>query len=233
MKITLAGGQTAELLADRAVWLAESASLLIADLHLGKAQSFRSQAIPVPGGTTGALLARLDRLLIANTARELIILGDFIHDARSDDAGALSRFTAWLSKRPDLAVHVVPGNHDRKARSLLKASGIHLHEGGLARAGVALLHEPDGARQSFAIAGHLHPVAVLNTRLERVRLPCFWLRARSLVIPAFGEFTGGFAVKPEAGERLFVADGERVHEVRGTERRDWCAAAAGRPRGST
>ena len=43
-----------ELLADRAVWLAATRTLLIADLHLGKAQSFRRAGVPVPSGTTAA-----------------------------------------------------------------------------------------------------------------------------------------------------------------------------------
>lgn len=48
---------------------------------------------------------------------------------------------------------------------------------------------------------------------DRLRLPCFRVGAPVGVLPAFGAFTGGHPVRPAAGERLFVADGESVHEL--------------------
>lgn len=58
-----AGGVPIELLAERAAWLPASKTLLVADLHLGKAQSFRRSGVPVPAGTTAAMFGRLDRLI--------------------------------------------------------------------------------------------------------------------------------------------------------------------------
>jgi uncharacterized protein len=46
----------------------------------------------------------------------------------------------------------------------------------------------------------------LRSKLDTLRLPCFWLHGRVLTLPAFGEFTGGHAVGSQrsAKERLFV-----------------------------
>ncbi|NBP80976.1 hypothetical protein EBU58_09735, partial [bacterium] len=51
-----------ELLPGRGAWLPTSRTLLVADLHLGKAASFRHAGLPVPEGSSGGDLQRLERL---------------------------------------------------------------------------------------------------------------------------------------------------------------------------
>jgi DNA ligase-associated metallophosphoesterase len=206
-------GLPVELLGSRAVWMPRSASLLLADLHLGKAQSFRSRAVPVPAGTTASALARLDALIASRPARELIVLGDFLHDRRAFDSSALPSFVAWRARYPSLTIHLVRGNHDRAAGDPPPECGIEVEPESLERGGLMLRHEPEPAAEGFAIVGHLHPVVRLIGAVDRLRLPCFWLRARALVLPAFGEFTGGWPVQAAPTDRLFVADGQRVLEV--------------------
>lgn len=45
-------GETLHLLPSHALWWPSGQALLIADLHLGKATSYRALGQPVPGGTT-------------------------------------------------------------------------------------------------------------------------------------------------------------------------------------
>jgi hypothetical protein len=56
------GGQALTLLPEKAAFLAESRTLLVADVHIGKAVSFRSFGVPVPRGTTGETLSALSAL---------------------------------------------------------------------------------------------------------------------------------------------------------------------------
>ena len=56
-------GESLRLLPDRALLWPRARTLVIADLHLGKAQHFRRAGIALPRGGTGHDLARLDRLL--------------------------------------------------------------------------------------------------------------------------------------------------------------------------
>lgn len=72
-------GQALWLLADKAIYWPARRALLVADVHIGKAASYRALHQPVPRGTTEATLARLDRLLAAQDCEQLIILGDFLH----------------------------------------------------------------------------------------------------------------------------------------------------------
>ena len=53
-------GVELRLLPDPALWWPAEATVFIADLHLGKAASFRALGQPVPGGTTRDNLQRLD-----------------------------------------------------------------------------------------------------------------------------------------------------------------------------
>ncbi|HEX6019288.1 MAG TPA: DEAD/DEAH box helicase, partial [Burkholderiaceae bacterium] len=77
------GGASLVLLAERAAYLPAQRALLVADVHVGKAASFRGLGVPVPGGTTGGTLARLSTALAASGATRLIVLGDFVHSACS------------------------------------------------------------------------------------------------------------------------------------------------------
>ena len=70
-------GETVRLLADRALYWPARARLLIADLHLGKGDTFRAAGIPIPSGGTAHDLTRLAALVELVHACELWILGDF------------------------------------------------------------------------------------------------------------------------------------------------------------
>src|SRR5215211_5787433 len=53
-------GEEIHLLAERALWWPNASTLIVADLHWGKASTFRAAGIPIPIGTTSDDLARLD-----------------------------------------------------------------------------------------------------------------------------------------------------------------------------
>ena len=55
-------GQTLMLLPEKAIFLPESDTLLVADAHFGKATSFRQLGVPVPKGTTEETLGVLTRM---------------------------------------------------------------------------------------------------------------------------------------------------------------------------
>ena len=92
---TQVAGLVLRLLPQRAAFLPDAGLLLVADLHLGKAQSFRRLGVPVPGGTTAETLARLDEALAATGARGIVFLGDLIHSARSRAPAAWEAVARW------------------------------------------------------------------------------------------------------------------------------------------
>jgi DNA ligase-associated metallophosphoesterase len=212
------GGERVQLLGARAAYLPAHAALLLADLHLGKGQAFRRLGVPVPRGSSRETLARVDALLAVTGATRLVVLGDLLHAARGRSAAldgeATQAIERWQAQRPGLQLELVRGNHDRHAGDPPPAWGVRVADGVLRLGGVALRHEPEPLDGAYVLAGHLHPVLRLaGPARDRMRLPCFCIGERVGVLPAFGAFTGGHPVRPAAGQRLFVAAAESVHEL--------------------
>lgn len=208
-----AGGERLHLLPDRAVFLPAHRTLLVADLHLGKAVAFRRWGVPVPHGTTGESLARLSALVARLGASRVVFLGDFLHSPRSQASPSLQAALQWRAGHPGLALDLVRGNHDRRAGDPPAALGMGLHDEPLRLGGLALCHHPRPVAGAYVLAGHLHPGTVVGRGLDSVRLPCFWFGAQVGVLPAFGAFTGMHRVRAEEGDRLFAVTGTQVLPV--------------------
>jgi len=207
------GGATLMLLAERAAFLPDLQTLLVADVHVGKAASFRGLGVPVPHGTTAGTLDRLSAALAASGARRLVILGDFVHAQRSFTPATRATLARWRAAHAALSITLLRGNHDDRAGDPPAALGIEAVDGPLACGPYRLVHEPQERPEGYVLAGHVHPGVVVGRGFDRLRLPCFHFGARVGVLPAFGEFTGTHALPREEGDRVYaIADG-RLHEV--------------------
>ena len=200
-------GETVQFLADRALYWPARQRLLIADLHLGKGDVFRAAGIAVPTGGTALDLNRLDVLLQLTGAKQLWILGDFLHGARS-----LAVEAAWrelLANHPALAVSVVSGNHDRALDpAALRVS--RLPED-VCDGPFRFRHhprQPADASVQHVLCGHLHPVVRLPGLVGR--FPAFALRPGEMVLPAFSRFTGGWLIGDAAQRWIACARGVLV-----------------------
>ena len=207
-------GERLVMLPERAmVWRARK-TLFVADFHLGKAASFRSAGIPMPSGTTTENVERLERCIAAHGVKRLVFLGDFLHSAEGRAERTLARFAEWRASREDLDIVLVRGNHDDRAGDPPTEWGVRCVNPGEGMAPFALVHEPKPVRGGYALAGHIHPAVRLTGGAgESLRLPCFWFGPRVGVLPSFGAFTGSAAVRPKAGDRVFVVADEEVIEI--------------------
>ena len=198
-------GQPLQLLAERALWDPSERQLLLADLHLGKAESFQASGIPLPSDGDLGNLNRLLELAARWQPKRLVVLGDLIHSR----LGLTGELRAKLEALPELLgcpLELIGGNHERGSwiEGLPQQPS---HRSGM----LWLSHEPETPPepQLLNVCGHLHPVAVLRHGSDRLRLPCFGLdrAARRLLLPAFGDLTGGHPC-PEPCERWLIADGQ-------------------------
>jgi len=208
------------LVPGRAAFLPATATLLVADLHLGKAATFRSQGIPVPEGTAQKDLARLALLVAATRARRLLVLGDLFHAKSGCTEEVFAEFTATRGRFAATEVLLVAGNHDRSVGRLPAGLGIDsvlrthdeppfhfVHEPGTP------LPEPD-RDEPFTVAGHLHPtIALTSPSGDRLTDRCFVAEPGLLVMPAFGSFTGGHRVTPTDQSRIWIARDDGVVDV--------------------
>jgi DNA ligase-associated metallophosphoesterase len=191
-----------ELLAERAVWDPQQRTLLVADLHLGKAESFQAHGIPLPSDGDACTLNRLLALAHRHRPTELIVLGDLLHGRH----GLTAELRDKLRALPELLgcrLRLVGGNHERGCWLEGLAA-----EPGLALGPLWLSHEPERRPGLLNLCGHVHPVAVVGGGADRLRLPCFALVAEGerLLLPAFGTLTGGHPVT-EAERLWLVAEG--------------------------
>lgn len=234
--MTLAPGWHLLLHPSGAAWLPAVDALLVADLHFGKAASFRRLGVPVPEASTGGTLDQLRRLLddlpslpaaaAPRGAVQLVVLGDLLHAARGRSAVMLEAVQSALQlmqahpAAPGLQLHLVRGNHDAAAGDPPAHWGVQLHDEPWRLGPWALCHEPQQAPGAYALAGHWHPCTVLRgPARQRLRLPCFWFGdagSRPVgVLPAFGDFTGMHPIDAHPGDRVWAIGGQVVREVPG------------------
>jgi DNA ligase-associated metallophosphoesterase len=208
------GDEELILLPQKAAFWPRERMLIIADIHFGKAAAFRSFGIPVPKGTTTENLQALDALIELTGANHVLFLGDFLHARAAHAASTQAAMLAWRRRRCDLILTLVRGNHDKHAGDPAGELGIDLVDEPYTVGPYSFCHHPDIAAPGYVLAGHVHPVYVLATRSDALRLPCFIAGPTRMILPSFGAFTGGHALKPEPGERVWVSSGEAVHSVR-------------------
>jgi DNA ligase-associated metallophosphoesterase len=212
-------GSVVRLLAQRALWWPAERTLFVADVHLGKAETFRALGVPVPAGPTEATLRRLAALVDDTAARRLVVLGDLLHARVAQQSATLGALRAWRRERAALHFTLVRGNHDDRAGDPPADLGIEVVDAPSRLGPFALCHEPEPtpdpcAPAGYRLAGHRHPAVRLRGRAgDRARLPCFQVGPGQAVLPAFGEFTGAADVVPAPRERLFAIAGDRVIEV--------------------
>lgn len=216
-------GERWRLTGDRLLELPRKRALLVADLHLGKTAAFRAAGVPVPE-VLAADLALLGRAIDAASAEHLLVVGDLIHASHGRTAAVLDGFARWRVERPTLQITLIRGNHDVRAGDPPRAWGMSVVSGPVRPwndVDVELVHDPDSEPngQRPSIGGHIHPAVRLGDGVSSLRAPCFWVRAGrdglapTMVLPAFGRFTGGHAVRPRTGDRIFAVGPGQVAEV--------------------
>lgn len=209
-------GETLWLMPERAAFWPARRMLLVADWHLGKVEVFGSRGLAIPDGGTARDFGTLDALVAATGAARVLVLGDLMHAPPRPGDEWPRQLADWLAARPDLAMTVVAGNHDRVSAAALPAglgARIEWQDEGLDEGPFRFEHEPADLPGRYTIAGHLHPTRRLVMAGDRVRAPAFWLRTEYAVLPAFGNFTGGMNIDPAPGDRVYVTGPGAVIDV--------------------
>lgn len=213
-------GQTLMLLPEKAIFLPEHDTLLVADVHLGKATSFRQLGVPVPAGTTDETLGVLSRLIRQLDVKRVVFLGDLLHSARSLAPDTLATVLRWRELHSAVELTLVRGNHDDHAGDPPAVLDIQAFDEPVMLQQLAFSHHPRPMAGAFVLAGHLHPCVSVGGRAhDWHRLPCFWFSPRVGVLPAFGAFTGMQEVRVQPGERVFATGADRVVELKPRPRR--------------
>lgn len=220
MIVQVLAEETVQLLPERALFWPRKNLLVIADIHFGKAAAFRAQAIPVPHGTTAENLAALDALIARYAVSHIVFLGDFLHAKTARSPATLNALQAWRLSHAALRLTLVRGNHDVHAGDPPANLHIDVVDEPWHIDGFAFCHHPDTLTHGYVLAGHVHPVFRLKTGSDTLRLPCFLIGDSRMILPSFGAFTGGYAISPDASERVVVTAGTSVFQIPSTTLRE-------------
>lgn len=195
----------------RAAFWEERQTLLLADLHLGKARHFRRSGIPVPQGVADATWDRLLSLLFDFKPHRVLFLGDLFHSDYNREWEELGDLTRQFG---DISFELVRGNHDILSSSAYARAQLTVHLEPLSEGPFLFSHHPieEVPEGQYNLAGHVHPaVSLQGGARQRLKLPCFYFGTRQGILPAFGQFTGTQRIRPSPGEQVFViADQEIV-----------------------
>lgn len=210
--VTSVGGHELELLPERAIWWKEYDSLLIADLHLGKANHFRKAGVPVPHAPNDTNLQHLITLIQVWKPKRVYFLGDLFH---SHYNAAWESFGQVLSSFKHISFELIQGNHDIMSDYQYEKIDLRVYKEPLLLGNFTLSHEPLKEFTGYNLAGHIHPGVRMRGRgRQYLRLPCFYFGARQGLLPAFGALTGTYPVKPKANDRVFVVTEKKIIKVK-------------------
>lgn len=188
-KNILCNGEVLAITNQRVLFWEAQKSLILSDLHIGKAAHFQKSGIPIPSSILVEDLKRLAQLIHHFNPKQLIVVGDLFHAAYNKD---LDEFKVWLSQFLDLKLQLIKGNHDRLKQPVYNDFNIEVHQPSLEISNLKFVHDfVETAINSFTISGHTHPgVFIKGNARQRIKLPCYQLTSSQLILPAFSLFTG-------------------------------------------
>ena len=206
-------------LAEGALYWPRHGWLVVADLHLGKAETFGESGFYLPFETQYRDLEKIRLAADRMGAREILFLGDLVHARVGVSSELRVRFGEWVNSFPG-SVRMIVGNHDLgtvKSWPMEWSKVERVPEGDRLREGDFLFaHEPPGEGKEtipFTWAGHIHPCVRLELGPDRFRLPAFVVKENFGLLPAFSGLAGGYEIKRARGTRLYPTDGERIYSL--------------------
>lgn len=202
------------LTAGRSIFWEEEKTLVLSDLHLGKAGHFRKSGIGIPQTVFKEDMQRLVSQVQYFKPAMILVVGDLFHSSSNKEH---ELFYKWVKDIPGISIHLVKGNHDILEISGYHNAGIRVHNEELVMGDFLFTHDIAACnikKGLYCFSGHVHPgVIISGMGKQSLRLPCFYFGKDHAVLPAFGKFTGTHAIKPETGDHVFALAGNKVMKV--------------------
>ncbi len=187
----------------------ERGLLFISDLHLGKVSHFRKYGAAIPTAAIPGNFIHLDECIRHFCPQEIFFLGDLFHSYLNSE---WQLFEAWAQKI-NCKMVLVAGNHDIISPLKYEVLGIQVVPE-VSIEGFLFTHQPEEREGYFTVSGHLHPaVRIRGEGRQSLRLPCFFMSAGQLILPAFGSFTGMHTMEKTAGDDVFAIADRQVIKI--------------------
>lgn len=198
------------LLPEKALYWPEQKTMVVADVHVGKAAHFRKNGVAMPVDAVQNELAVLTQLISQYAPKKLVFLGDLFHATPNVEWLALQQ---WLAELTGTEVLLVRGNHDIHVGDDMLAQLTIVHQ--LQQGNFIFTHEPlnEVSNGFYNLCGHIHPgVKLIGKGKQQLRLPCFHFTKNQGILPAFGSLTGAMPMATK-NARVFAVASQKVLEV--------------------
>ncbi|MBA3829780.1 MAG: ligase-associated DNA damage response endonuclease PdeM [Taibaiella sp.] len=196
-------GENLKLLPERAIWWPSESTLIIADLHWGKAGHFRKNGIAIPHSAQPKDELRLAKIIKETNAERLFIAGDLFH---SRDNKEVDNFTYWRREHSQLQIDLVIGNHDILPKEKYEGWQMQWHTNSYCIGPFCIAHDEQQDTELYTIHGHIHPAVMINGKGHQagMKLCCFAQDAKHFILPAFGSFTGSHIIDKNGYQHIYV-----------------------------
>jgi len=200
-----------EMLPSRALFLPQTKELLICDVHLGKAEYFQQNGIPLTNNSDENNFTRIESIVRKYSPEKLIILGDLFHSKYSISK-TLQKKVEDLPEQLKTNVELILGNHDVGC----DIKNIQIFDIRKTK-NITFSHEPVNLEnnKTLNICGHYHPKIYIKNNGDKLSLRCFAMdkNINTLILPAFGDLTGGYPCIKSFKKWAIVSE-EEIMEIK-------------------
>ncbi len=180
--------------------------IIISDVHLGKVTHFRKNGIAIPQSAISENFKKITAVLDEFMPEKIIFLGDLFHSSKNAEWNI---FEEWISNH-NQETYLIAGNHDIIDQKHYYEIGVLVVDA-LEIDHFFFTHHPTEKEDSFNFSGHIHPgITLRGLGLQSLKLRCFFHKPNQMILPAFGEFTGKFILKPEENHFVYAIAGDEV-----------------------
>lgn len=200
-------GQRLVLSPERCIFWEDQKTLILSDMHIGKAAHFRKAGIAIPQQVFQEDLHRLFQQIHFFSPQQVIVTGDLFHSEANLEH---DWFSKWRNELKGIQFTLVKGNHEILRNDVYENLGIKLVSNVLQTNPFNFSHELiENSEDTYSFVGHTHPGFKLAGKgKQSAVLPCFYFTDTYCVLPAFSRFTGKHLVELKKGEKVYGIIGE-------------------------
>jgi DNA ligase-associated metallophosphoesterase len=196
------------LSAERCLFWEDQQTLILSDMHIGKAAHFRKSGIAVPQQIFQEDLHRLFQQIHFFSPKRIIVTGDLFH---SESNLEHEWFSKWRAALEGIQLILVKGNHEILNNHIYEKLGIEIVEKELVVTPFRFAHDltHDSNEEYYLFSGHTHPgIKIAGKAKQSFVFPCFYFTSAYCILPAFSKFTGKHLIEMKKGEKVFAVVGE-------------------------
>jgi uncharacterized protein len=201
------------LLPEKAIYWEAEKTIIIADLHLGKAGHFRKEGLAIPMESIEKDYLILKKLITNFKPSRILILGDLFHSNYNLE---WEKFGKFIKENASIKFELIIGNHDILPAEMYQKIGI-------VNLGISFIFEklifthhplteiPAG---SLNFSGHIHPgIQIEGKGRQKITMPCFFKKKNNFILPAFGSLTGLKILQKDSKTEIFGISGSKIFNI--------------------